>query len=75
MNKVDITYSVMIDNAVCEYQQTTKKIMSQFGLSIDMVEIALEKTLMELKNEKMKLYATAMYDSMLRMQENNKKQE
>lgn len=61
MDRVDITYSVLLENAALDYQAATKRIIEEYKISIDMAEIAMEKALMELKNEKMKLYATAMY--------------
>ncbi|MEZ3505800.1 MAG: hypothetical protein K1W10_02375 [Lachnospiraceae bacterium] len=61
MNRVDITYSVLLENAALDYQAATKRIMEEYKIPIDMAEIAMEKALMELKNEKMKLYATAIY--------------
>lgn len=61
MNSVDITYSVLIENAALDYQVATKRIVEEYKISLDMAEIAMEKALIELKNEKMKLYATAMY--------------
>lgn len=59
-NQVDVTMSVMIDSAVLEYEKATNKIMSECGISIDLAEIALEKTLIGLKNKKLSLYASAM---------------
>lgn len=62
MNRVDITYSVLLENATLDYKAATERIMREYKIPIDMAEIAMEKALMELKNEKMKLYATAMYN-------------
>lgn len=59
-NQIDITISVMIDNAVLEYEKATNKIMAELGLSVDLAEIALEKALVGLKSKKLSLYASAM---------------
>ncbi len=59
-NQIDITMSVMIDNAVLEYEKTTNKIMTELGIPMDSAEIALEKALIGLKNKKLSLYASAM---------------
>lgn len=61
-NKVDITLSMLIDNAVLEYEKTTNEIMNKYGISIDLAEIALEKSLVRLKDKKLSLYASAMCD-------------
>lgn len=61
-NQVDVTLSVLIDNAVLEYEKTTNEIMNKYGISIDLAEVALEKSLMNLKNKKLSLYASAIYD-------------
>lgn len=59
--KFDVTLAVLIDNAASEYQNLTTKIMQDLGISAADVELALEKELLRLKNQKLKLYATAMY--------------
>lgn len=73
MEKVDVTYSVLIDNASLDYQIVTKRIMDAYKIPIDIAEIAMEKALMELKNEKIKLYATAMRDGFLSQKEEGSK--
>lgn len=59
-NQIDITVSALIDNAVLEYEKATNKVASEYGLPIDLAEIALEKSLLNLKNKKLSLYASAM---------------
>lgn len=59
-NQVDVTLSVMIDNAVLEYEKATNEVMRKYGISVDLAEIALEKCLLNLKNKKLSLYASAM---------------
>lgn len=61
-NKVDVTLSILIDNAVLEYEKATNEIMSRYGISVDLAEIALEKSLVRLKDKKLSLYASAMCD-------------
>lgn len=61
-NKVDVTLSMLIDNAVLEYEKTTNEIMSRYGIPVDLAEIALEKSLVRLKDKKLSLYASAMCD-------------
>ncbi len=62
MQNVNITLSVLLDNAVYEYERATEEIMKKYGLSPDMAEIALEKALFNMKSKKLTLYATAIYD-------------
>lgn len=62
MQNVNITLSVLLDNAVYEYERVTEEIMKKYGLSPDMAEIALEKALFNMKSKKLTLYATAIYD-------------
>lgn len=62
MQNVNITLSVLLDNAVYEYEKTTEEIIQKYGLSPDMAEIAMEKALFNMKNKKLTLYATAMHD-------------
>lgn len=62
MQNVNITLSVLLDNAVYEYEKTTEKIIEKYGLSTDMAEIALEKVLFNMKSKKLTLYATAMHN-------------
>lgn len=61
-NKIDVTLSMLIDSAVLEYEKTTNEIMGRYGISIDLAEIALEKSLIRLKDKKLSLYASAMCD-------------
>lgn len=61
-SQVDVTLSVLLDNAVLEYEKATNEIMNKYGISIDLAEIALEKSLINLKNKKLSLYASAIYD-------------
>lgn len=63
MNRVDITLSVLLDNAVLEYQKTTDLVINQIGIPQDLAEVAMEKALQDLKDKKMTLYATALYAS------------
>lgn len=69
MSKIDVTLSVLIDNAAVDYQNATNQIIENLGISISDAELALEKELMRLKGEKVKLYATAMYDDFLSRKE------
>lgn len=62
MENVNITLSVLLDNAVYEYEKTTEEVAEKYGLSPDMAEIALEKVLFNMKSKKLILYATAMHD-------------
>lgn len=61
-NQVDITMSVLIDNAMLEYEKATEKVIRELGLSVDLAEIALEKSLLNLQRSKISLYASAMYN-------------
>lgn len=62
MQNVNITLSVLLDNAVYEYEKATEEIIQKYGLSPDMAEIAMEKALFNMKSKKLTLYATAMHD-------------
>lgn len=62
MQNVNITQAVLLDNAVYEYEKVTEEIITKYGISPDIAEIAMEKMLFNMKNKKLILYATAMHD-------------
>lgn len=61
MGKIDITMSVLIDNAVSEYKNATERIINDLGISGELAEIALERVLSDARARRLNLYATAMY--------------
>ena len=62
MQGVDVTLSVLIDNAVYEYEKKTGEIIREYNLSPEMAEMAMEKALLKMKSNKITLYATAMHE-------------
>jgi len=59
--KIDVTLPVFLDNAEMEYIEKTEEIMNKYGFSLDVAEIALERALYNLKERKIKFYASALY--------------
>lgn len=62
MNRVDVTLSVLIEKAFLEYERTTDEIMRNLKLPIDLIECALEKEIMEIKNKKIAIYSGTILD-------------
>lgn len=58
--KVDVTLSVLIDNAVIECHKTLQKITEDLQLPAEIAELAMEKALFEIKNQKARIYATVI---------------
>lgn len=72
MNEVDITTSVLLENAMAEYLSLTDAIVKKYGISMDLAEIAMEKALCRIREEKLRLYASALIGANLKKEENQK---
>lgn len=63
MGEIDITTSVLLENASAEYLSLTDAIVKKYGISMDLAEIAMEKALCGIREEKLRLYASALIKS------------
>ena len=50
--KVDVTFSVMVDYCALEVQDFVNKLKSSKNLTLDVIEYALEKSLHKIREEK-----------------------
>lgn len=75
MNEVDITTSVLLENAMAEYLSLTDAIVKKYGISMDLAEIAMEKALCRIREEKLRLYASALIKSSSKDKERQKPEE
>lgn len=62
--KVDVTFSVMVDYCALEVQDFVNKLKSSKNLTLDVIEYALEKSLYKIREEKKSLYASALVESL-----------
>lgn len=61
-NKINIAPSILIENAAQQYLTFTEKLMQEQKLNIDLIEFALEKALLFVKNQKLQIYSSALYE-------------
>ena len=57
---LDITLSVLLDNAALEGEEEIQKIFKHFEIPLDLLDIVIEKILLKVRGEKLALYASAM---------------
>ena len=71
MNRIDVTLAAIIDNAALDYKNATNNIMKKFEISKDIAELAMGKALADMREERMYLYASALYNSNIPKKEND----
>lgn len=63
MGEIDITMSVILENASAEFTRLSEGLMEKYGISVDMAAVAMEKALSVLKNREIALYASALLEA------------
>ena len=60
--KIDVTFSVILENVSKEVEQFLYESMKEYGLAVDLAETVLQKTMYRILSEKNFLYANALYE-------------
>lgn len=61
-NQTNIALSAVIENATQQYLVFTQNLMQENKLTVDLIELALEKALLFVKSQTLQLYSSALIE-------------